>query len=87
MNGAARWPVERVLFAIAGSMALVSAALGAFVSRWFLILTAIVGLNQWLYALVGACPASILLRRGLHLKSALYPNDEPHNERSQEVAA
>jgi hypothetical protein len=81
------WPVERVLFAIAGSAALTSAALGAFVSRWFLILAAVVGLNQWLYALVGWCPASVLLRRGLHLKSTLYPNDEPRNERSQKVVA
>ena len=57
------WPLERVLFAMAGSMALLSALLAAVVSPWFLLLTAFVGLNQWLYVAVGACPASIALER------------------------
>ena len=46
--GASRWPLERVLFALAGSMTLLSAALAALVSPWFLLLTAFVGVNQWL---------------------------------------
>jgi hypothetical protein len=58
-----RWPLERVLFALAGTMTLLSAALAAVVSPWFLLLTAFVGVNQWLYVLFGACPASIVLRR------------------------
>ena len=33
------------------------------VSPWFLLLAAFVGLNQWLFVAVGACPASILLER------------------------
>ena len=70
----APWPLERVLFALAGTMTLVAAALGAFVSQWFLVLAALVGVNQWLYVLVGACPASIVLRRTTRLRSALYPN-------------
>ena len=57
------WPLERVLFAMAGTMALVSAVLAAFVSPWFLLLTAFVGLNQWLYVAFGACPASIVLKK------------------------
>ena len=57
------WPLERVLFAMAGTMALVSAGLAAFVSPWFLLLTAFVGINQWLYVAFGACPASIVLKR------------------------
>ncbi len=44
-----RWPLERILFAMAGSMTLVSAFLAAVVSPWFLLLTAFVGVNQWLY--------------------------------------
>jgi hypothetical protein len=32
-------------------------------SPWFLLLAVFVGLNQWLYALLGDCPASLLLRR------------------------
>lgn len=57
------WPLERVLFAMAGTMALVSAGLAAFVSPWFLLLTAFVGINQWLYVAFGACPASIVLKK------------------------
>ncbi|MCU0271991.1 MAG: hypothetical protein MUE34_02050 [Acidimicrobiales bacterium] len=58
-----RWPLERVLFAMAGTVVLLSALLAATVSPWFLLLTAFVGLNQWLYVLFGACPASLVLSR------------------------
>ena len=71
----AGWPLERVLFALAGAMTLLSAALAALVSPWFLLLTAFVGVNQWLYVLVGACPASLVLRRALALRSAVYPRE------------
>ncbi len=58
-----KWPLERVLFAMAGTMTLVSALLAAVVSPWFLLLTAFVGVNQWAYVTVRACPASIVLRK------------------------
>lgn len=67
------WPLERVLFALAGTMTLLSALLAAVVSPWFLLLSAVVGVNQWAYVLVGACPASIVIRRSCGLHSALYP--------------
>jgi hypothetical protein len=67
-----RWPLERVLFALAGTMTLLSALLAAAVSPWFLLLTAFVGVNHWLYVVVGACPASIVLRRACRLRSAVY---------------
>jgi len=57
------WPLERILFAMAGTMALLSVLLVALVSPWFLLLTAIVGINQWLYVAFGACPASIVLKK------------------------
>lgn len=38
-----------------------SSLLAAIVTPWFLLLTAFVGLNQWLYVVVGACPASLVL--------------------------
>lgn len=57
------WPLERVLFALAGTMTLASAALALLVSPWFLLLTAFVGLNQWLFAGVGSCPISFALER------------------------
>jgi hypothetical protein len=64
------WPLERVLFALAGTVTLVSAALAALVSPWFLLLTVFVGVNQWLYVAVGACPASLLLTRLFGLRAA-----------------
>ena len=56
-------------------MTLVSALLAATVSDWFLLLTAFVGVNQWLYVAFGACPASIVLRRACNLRSAIYPGE------------
>ena len=58
-----RWPLERVLFALAGTITLASAMLAALVSPWFLLLAVFVGLNQWLFVGVGACPASLALER------------------------
>ena len=57
------WPLERVLFALAGSMTLLSVLLALLASPWFLLLAAFVALNQWLFVAVGACPASLLLER------------------------
>ena len=70
------WPLERVLFALAGSVTLISALLAALVSPWFLLLTAFVGINQWLYVLVGGCPASAILKRTCALRSVIYPSRE-----------
>jgi hypothetical protein len=64
------WPLERVLFALAGTMTLVSVALALLVSPWFLALTAFVGVNQWLYVLTGACPASLIIERAFGRRSA-----------------
>ena len=66
------WPLERVLFALAGTVTLVSALLAALVSPWFLLLTAFVGVNQWLYVAAGGCPASIVISRVFGLRSAIY---------------
>lgn len=57
------WPLERVLFALAGTMTGLSALLSAFVSPWFLLLTGFVAFNQLLFVSVGDCPASLILRR------------------------
>jgi hypothetical protein len=67
------WPIERVLFALAGTVTLIGAVLAALVSPWFLLLIGLVGANQWMYALAGACPASLLLGRVFGLRSRLTP--------------
>ena len=83
----ARWPLERALFALAGTVTLLSAVLAAAISPWFLLLTAFVGVNQWLYVVVGACPASIVLRRAWHLRSAIYAEPDRASAPRTEVAA
>jgi hypothetical protein len=62
------WPLERVLFAMAGTVTIASVALAVLVSPWFLLLTAFVGLSQWLYVSVGWCPASLVVERLFHVK-------------------
>lgn len=59
------WPLERVLFLLAGSVTLVSVLLTAVLSPWFLLLTAFVGLNQLAFVAFGNCPSSWLLQRYL----------------------
>ena len=57
------WPLERILFALAGSMTLLAVTLSFLVNPWFVLLAAFVGVNQWLYVATGACPASVGLER------------------------
>ena len=65
-----KWPLERILFALAGTMTLLAVLLAALVSPWFLLLAAFVGLNQWLYVALGACPASLVLARATGRETA-----------------
>lgn len=68
--------LERTLFALAGSVAVISALLVAFVSPWFAALTALAGVNQWLFAAVGDCPVSLVLRRRLARRASLTTPSE-----------
>lgn len=69
------WPLERVLFAMAGTVTLVSVLLATLVSPWFLLLTAFAGVNQWMFVALGACPASLILTRLFHLESVVYTKE------------
>jgi hypothetical protein len=69
---ARHWPLERVLFALAGSMTLLSVLLAVVLSPWFLLLTVFVGLNQWLFVVAGWCPASLLLERGAGIEKGCH---------------
>lgn len=55
--------LDRAVFALAGTMTLISALLAAIVSPWWLLLTAFVGLNLLQSAITGICPAAAILRR------------------------
>lgn len=61
--------LERVLFALAGTVILVAVALAVLVSPWFLLLGVFAGINQWLYAVAGFCPASLVLARRREMSS------------------
>lgn len=59
------WYLERIVFLIAGVMALVSAALAWFVHPLWLILTAFVGLNLVIFGATGFCMmANVLCKLG-----------------------
>lgn len=60
---ASTWPLQRVLFLLAGTVSLTGLSLGVLVSPWFLLLPTMVGLNQLLMVAVGWCPMSLLLTR------------------------
>ena len=60
---AASKPQTRILFGMAGTFTLVGTLLGAFASKWFLLLPALVSANQILMAARGWCPMSLLLTR------------------------
>ena len=64
------WPLERVLFLLAGTMTGLSAILAATVSPWFLLLTGFVAVNQLAFVTLGNCPSSWALRRYLGFRSA-----------------
>lgn len=57
------WPLQRILFLMAGTVTLTGVILGVTVTTWFLLLPAIAGANQLLMVAVGWCPMSLLLTR------------------------
>jgi hypothetical protein len=63
-----QWPLERVLFLMAGTMTGLSALLSALVSPWFLLLTGFVAINQLAFVALGNCPSSWVLRRYFGLR-------------------
>lgn len=56
-------PLERLLFALAGTVTILSVVLSVLASPWFLLLTVFVAANQWAYAVWDDCIVSLLLRR------------------------
>jgi hypothetical protein len=63
--------IDRAVLAFAGVMILTSLLLAWYVSPYWLLLTAFVGLNMLQAAFTGFCPAAIIFRRlGLKAGSA-----------------
>jgi hypothetical protein len=55
--------VENGVRVMAGAMILVSVALAQFVSPWWLLFTAFIGLNLIQSAFTGICPANAIVRK------------------------
>jgi hypothetical protein len=55
--------MENAIRILAGTMVLLSISLAHFVSEWWLLLAAFVGLNLIQSALTGFCPAEGILRK------------------------
>ena len=55
--------LERAIMAFAGVMILISIALTQFVSPWFWLMTAFIGLNLFQSAFTGFCPAGMVMKR------------------------
>jgi hypothetical protein len=55
--------IDRVVLAFAGSMVLLSLVLGYYVSPYWFLLTAFVGVNLIQSAFTGFCPLVIILRK------------------------
>jgi len=55
--------IDRAVFAFAGTMVLISLALTHFISPWFWLFTAFIGLNMLQAAFTGFCPAAMIFKR------------------------
>ena len=55
--------LDRAVMAFAGVMVLVSVALVHFVSPWWLLFTAFIGLNMLQASLTGFCPAAMIFKK------------------------
>ena len=69
------WYLERVIWLVAGTFALTSALLAWLHTTWWLLLTALVGVNLIVFGLTGFCVmANILVKLGF--RSRIEPSDE-----------
>jgi len=55
--------IDRIVLAFAGTMVIASLALGFYVSQYWLLLAAFVGLNLLQSAFTGFCPLAIILKK------------------------
>ena len=55
--------IERAVIRFAGVMVLLSVVLTQFVSPWFWLFTAFIGLNLFQYSFSGFCPTGMVMKR------------------------
>lgn len=62
IEGTYEMTIDRAVMMFAGLMVLLSLALGFYVSPWWYLLNAFVGLNLMQASVTGFCPAAIFFR-------------------------
>jgi hypothetical protein len=53
--------IDRIIFAVAGTLVLLGLVLGLTVNPWFFVLVAFVGINMLQSAFTGFCPLAVIL--------------------------
>ena len=79
------WPLERVLFALAGSVTLVAAIPAATVSTWFLVLPLWSASTSGSTCWPARAPRRFCCDRACHLRSAIYDDNDRAQAGSTEV--
>jgi hypothetical protein len=64
--------IDRIIFAVAGSLVLLGLVLGLTVSPWFLTISGFVGVNMLQSAFTGFCPLAMILRKTGMPESACF---------------
>lgn len=65
--------IDRIVLAFAGTMVISSLVLGYYVSPYWLLLAAFVGLNLLQSAFTGFCPLAIILKKAGVRPGAAFP--------------
>jgi hypothetical protein len=68
----ANMTIDRIIFAVAGSLVLLGVALGLLVSPWFFAIPGFVGANMLQSAFTGFCPLAVILRKAGMPESACF---------------
>lgn len=69
--------IDRAVFAIAGTLTLISVIAGLTVTPWFLLLAGFVGANQVQASLTGFCPAALVLSKLGVQSGCTFTNSQP----------
>ena len=64
--------IDRIVFAVAGSLVLLGLVLGLTVSPWFLAIAGFIGVNMLQSAFTGFCPLAMILRKAGMPESACF---------------
>ena len=64
--------IDRIIFAVAGTLVLLGLVLGLVVNPWFFTMAGFVGANMLQSAFTGFCPLAVILRKAGLPESACF---------------